>query len=230
MDDAVTITSPAELVALVPHMLGFRPDESMVCLPFGNAPVARVDLPTSESDVPTLVSTLADVYGRFSGAPMALVAFSDDPHRALQAMGPLVDALGAGRQLGPVLWVRGDEFTDLTTVTRGRVDPEVVNRLGAEFVVRGAVAPKSSRDELVAELHSDPITIEAMLPEATRRSESLNSSDRLRDCGWVQHRVQQFVVDRRYLDDADATACWVTSPTMGSAVDRMAQQPIGLGP
>lgn len=52
MDDAVTVSSPGELVGLVPHVLGFRPTESMGCVPFGNAPVAQVDLPTWESDVP----------------------------------------------------------------------------------------------------------------------------------------------------------------------------------
>jgi len=205
MDDAVTVTSPGELVALVPHLLGFRPAESMVCLAFGNAPVARVDLPTSESDIPAFVSALAEVYGRLSGTPMALVAFSEDPHRALQALGPLVDRLGQGRQLGPVLWVKGDEFTELNTVTRGRVDPEVAMRMGAEFVFRGAVAPKASRDDLAAELHGDPTNIEAMVPDATRRFESLELSDRVRECGWVQGRLQQFLGDRRDLDDADAT-------------------------
>ena len=110
---------------------------------------------------------------------MALVAFSDDPHRALQAMAPLVDALGTGRQLGPVLWVRGDEWTDLTTVTRGRVSRGTVSLMGAEFAVRGRVMPRSSREEPAAE-PGDAVAIQAVLPEATRRFDSLGAAERPR--------------------------------------------------
>ena len=68
MDDAVhKATSPGELAALVPHLLGFRPAESMVCLAFGNAPVARVDLPTSESDIPAFVSAWPRSTARSAG-------------------------------------------------------------------------------------------------------------------------------------------------------------------
>ena len=143
MDDAVTVTSPGELVALVPHLLGFRPAESMVCLAFGNAPVARVDLPTSESDIPDFVSALAEVYGRLSGTPMALVAFSEDPRRALQALGPLVDRLGQGRQLGPVLWVRA---MSSPSSTRSLGDASTLkSRCDASFVAVGRprTAPSS---------------------------------------------------------------------------------------
>ena len=100
-------------------------------------------------------------------------------------MAPLVDALGTGRQLGPVLWVRGDEWTDLTTVTRGRVSPGTVSLMGAEFAVRGRVMPTSSREELAA----DELA-QAVLPEATRRFDSLGEADRGHDCAWVQERVQ----------------------------------------
>ena len=47
----LSIHSPDELIAVIPHMLGFQPEESIVFLPMGSdLPVARVDIPTTARD------------------------------------------------------------------------------------------------------------------------------------------------------------------------------------
>ena len=144
MDDAVTVSSPGELVGLVPHVLGFRPAESMVCVPFGNAPVAQVHLPTWESDVPlgelTWPTSMAgSAVRRWRWLPSATT--HTEPCRQWSLSSTRSAPAGS---FGPVLWVRGDEWTDLTTVTRGRVSPGTVSLMGAEFAVRGRVMPTSS--------------------------------------------------------------------------------------
>ena len=47
----LSIHSPDELIAVIPHLLGFKPEESIVFLPMrSDLPVARVDLPTTARD------------------------------------------------------------------------------------------------------------------------------------------------------------------------------------
>lgn len=44
----LSIHSPDELIAVIPHMLGFKPGESIVFVPMrSDLPVARMDIPTS---------------------------------------------------------------------------------------------------------------------------------------------------------------------------------------
>ncbi len=47
----LSIHSPDELIAALPHLLGFRPEESLVFVPLSSdLPVARVDPPTTPED------------------------------------------------------------------------------------------------------------------------------------------------------------------------------------
>ena len=50
----LSIHSPDELIAVIPHLLGFKPEESIVFLPMrSDLPVARVDLPTTARPYPS---------------------------------------------------------------------------------------------------------------------------------------------------------------------------------
>jgi hypothetical protein len=73
--------SPVDLVALVPLVLGFHPDDSAVLLTFG-APGgsfhARVDLPVSASGQGETADALAAAVARNQAAQAALVLYSDD--------------------------------------------------------------------------------------------------------------------------------------------------------
>lgn len=47
----VSIQSPDELVAALPNLLGFKPEESIALVPIsGDLPTIRVDLPTTPRD------------------------------------------------------------------------------------------------------------------------------------------------------------------------------------
>jgi hypothetical protein len=51
VDPVLVVRTPEELLAAVPHMLGFNPQESIVVVPVTRGlPVARVDLPRNEED------------------------------------------------------------------------------------------------------------------------------------------------------------------------------------
>ncbi|OLT14746.1 hypothetical protein BJF80_12290 [Serinicoccus sp. CUA-874] len=66
---ALSVHSPDELIAVIPHLLGFKPEESIVFLPMrSDLPVARVDLPTQ--GLP-----------RTRGSPSAVASLSQSLHQ-----------------------------------------------------------------------------------------------------------------------------------------------------
>ncbi|MCA9241436.1 MAG: DUF4192 family protein, partial [Planctomycetales bacterium] len=77
----LSISSPDELVAAIPHMLGFKPQDSVVFLPMGSElPVARVDLPTTARDRDVVWHSISDAYGRYAkpGSSIAIVCLTSD--------------------------------------------------------------------------------------------------------------------------------------------------------
>lgn len=106
----VRVTGPVGLVAAVPSLLGFHPDESLVllCLSGGPrrrvGPVARVDLPRGRAK--GLVSMLVD-HARRHAEEVAVVLYTETGRRP-----PVVDELigqlhAAGIPIMEVLAVRG---------------------------------------------------------------------------------------------------------------------------
>ena len=62
---AVNVKGVDELIAVIPHLLGFQPTESMVVVPLSpGPPVARIDLPTSAQDRQDASQVLLDAYLR----------------------------------------------------------------------------------------------------------------------------------------------------------------------
>ena len=77
----LSIQNPDELVAVIPHLLGFKPEESIVFLPMGSdLPVARVDLPTTPREREGVWRSIRDAYGRYSqpGSSLAIVCLTAD--------------------------------------------------------------------------------------------------------------------------------------------------------
>ena len=67
MDPVVAVRTPDELLAAVPHMLGFNPEESIVVVPVTRGlPLARVDLPRTAADWDEVTRNLRGPYGRYA--------------------------------------------------------------------------------------------------------------------------------------------------------------------
>lgn len=101
MTDAKTLRakSPADLLAMVPFVLGFHPEDSLVVLALGDAgrPFhARVDLPADPDDVADVTGHLADTAMRHGLRQVALVAYCDDQLLAEAAAAALADRLDDG--------------------------------------------------------------------------------------------------------------------------------------
>jgi hypothetical protein len=92
----IRATGPDDLLAMVPFLLGFHPERSLVLMTIGRArtPVhARQDLPDDLSEVPALVADLVTVARRSGLARAAVVAYSDDPARSDLVARALVEGL-----------------------------------------------------------------------------------------------------------------------------------------
>lgn len=207
MNDVLRVSSNDELIAFVPHALGFAP-QGMVCLAIGGGPIARVDIPELHEDLDGFIDVLTEVYlHRHRPRQIALIAYGDhEPtcRRALTALHTALTEGAGGPEVGPVLWVDGDRWTDLISGATGTVSYSARTRMDAEFTLLGRRAPAGTRDELAAALHGDSTAVAALLPEATARVRGSGPTALLNERQWVGARVDTFVRDRKHLSDQDA--------------------------
>ena len=116
MNNTLTIRSHDELIAYVPHLLGFqRIESSMVCLAIGGGPTARLDLPDSPEAMRQFLDQMSDVYlRRHPTRRVALIAFGEDGRACIEALSALGETLvdsDRGPDVGPMLWVNGEEVS-----------------------------------------------------------------------------------------------------------------------
>src|SRR5689334_2724517 len=80
------LTSPADLLAFVPYSLGFHPHDSVVLLsigPGGRTMTARADLTDDPEQARSAAVEVARAVALNDGREVLLVAYTDDPGRAL---------------------------------------------------------------------------------------------------------------------------------------------------
>ena len=76
MQTIIKTPGPASFLALVPHLIGMQPSESLVVIPFTGKRTAgglRVDLPSRSSDLKPLVNHVASLLGRLRGVDGVVV-------------------------------------------------------------------------------------------------------------------------------------------------------------
>lgn len=207
MANVLKISSHDELISYVPHMLGFQPESSMVCLAFGGGPTARMDLPDSPEAMGQFLDQLSHPYlHRYPTPRVALVAFGEDGIACLQALSALGETLVSsdrGPDVGPMLWVNGEEWFDVLEGTSGTVDPGARTRIDAEFAVMGRVMPTGRREDLAAALRGDPTGVAKHLPAAQARVLHMDGAARRAEAEWLGTRLDEFLGNRRYLSDVD---------------------------
>lgn len=205
---SLAINSHGDLVAYVPNMLSFHPDNSMVCLSLDGGPSCRVDLPESPEDMSEFLDSLCDIYlRRHPARQVALLAFGQSGPDCLEALGALAEALsrhGRGPNLAAMLWVNGDEYFDVLEGTPGTVDPSSRLRMAAEFVARGKEQPTGRRSDLAAALQGDPAPVAVLLPRAAKRMALMDIAELHAETEWFATRLEVFLADRKPLSDAEA--------------------------
>lgn len=202
----LVVKSPDELLAAVPHVLGFRPEESLVIVPSGGGglPVARVDLPTTAEERDLVADLLLTAYGRLGGPGVSVGVVSQRRpacRRPRQpASGP---AAGAGRDRHRVrLWADGEHWMEFTSGATGLQTREAADRVAVRQCWLGQSSPHRAGARWPS-LSSVTVTrfVHCSRPPSARRTHSLIPS--AAGLGWSQ-RVEWFHDDPTRLTDTDA--------------------------
>jgi hypothetical protein len=198
-------SGPADLLALVPTLLGFHPEESLVLVTVGaaDAPVhARIDLPTTQAQRTEVGSHLTAVALRSGVRRAAVVAYGRDPDRCTAAGTALADRL-LDESIEVVCGVRADGHRWWLLGRPGPGEPYdlAAHPLTTRAVVEGAVV-LASRTELARSLvghdGEEAARIAVLAADAGRVDPSGDVDQR-----WVGARVRRFLRDGRRLDTVE---------------------------
>ena len=173
----LTARSPEDLLALVPIVLGFVPQDSVVMLTFGAQRTfhARVDLPVREAEVAEVVQALLEPARRHLVRRVVFLLYAVDARAARTVARPLVDAFEeAGVEVIDVLRADGDRWFTVLGRRRGvplcGVAYDVsAHPFAAEAVLDGRVT-HASREGLADTLRPDPDRVAAVDAALAARS------------------------------------------------------------
>ncbi len=230
MTDAKTLRAknPGDLLALVPYVLGFHPEDSVVVLTLGDAKRpfhARMDLPADPAQVPELVDYLTDVAVRHGLRRVVVVVYCSDEQLAEAAGVPLTERLESqGLSVPVAIRADGERWYCLAGCEHGcppQGTPYDVSThpFTAEAVVDGRVT-YGSREELRDSLvGTDPDEVDAVcrtadaalvrFQAATRHPGDPVPAEQARsylvaEGHWVAQRVRAFLADGVRLTAEDA--------------------------
>jgi Domain of unknown function (DUF4192) len=208
----VRASGPADLLALVPSLLGFHPDESVVVLTLGDArhPFhARVDLPREHVAIEQLAGYLAEVASRHGVTRLAAVLYTRDVRVADAVARGLDHRLDrAGVDLVCVVRADGERWWAFDGREDSPGTPYDVGShpLMARAVVEGTVV-LGSREELADSLVGDPAEADRVGRLAAARHPPRGRAPTrrhlVREGHWVRGRVCRFLDDGQPLDAAD---------------------------
>lgn len=201
----LSIHSPDELIAALPHLLGFKPEESLIFVPLGpDLPLARADIPSNARDRDEVWTSIGGVFQRHvpSGSRMAVVCITGDRDHAdhlSQDFAHRLASLGIDTPLR--LWADDTHYCDFTTGEAGLQTDAARTRIAATTVLMGRATPVASRGTLGASLVGDREPVAALLPDT--RATAAGSSPRA-EARWATRRLHTFHHDGIRLNDADA--------------------------
>lgn len=202
---SVRIRSEADVLALVPHALGFHPEESLVLTalpPDGRAFHARVDLPERPDDLPLVVETLVEPAARHDARQALVVAYSDDACLAQVAAGCLVGRL-AEAGVRTVLAIRADGQRWFP-LGPGPDDPRAADGvpydvsthvLTTQAVLEGRVTYRSREDLADSLVPHDPEVVEGVAAHAATLPGLRDASEPVlrAEGAWLVAQVRAFL-------------------------------------
>lgn len=189
----VSVRTPEELVVLIPHLLGFHPNESLVLVPLApGLPVARVDIPPSARDREQVWDSIGDVYARCAQptSKVAIVTFTADSRggdRLSQDFALRLADVGVSAPMR--LGASDSGWIDFDTQTSGPLTATTRDRIAASMVIDGKPLPAASRTSLADSLVGDRQPIADLLP---RERERAASSSMRTETGFALRLLQGF--------------------------------------
>ncbi len=241
-----TARRPEDLLALVPYLLGFHPEDSLVLLTFGASAAsfhARVDLPI-DSGSQREAARLLGLAARNNAVEKAVVVFYSDDAAASQAQAEgLLATLGdAGVEVIDVLRADGERYFRVGCDDEAGTAYDLTSHaFTAECVLAGQRA-HCSREELAGSLVGvDEADASAVEHAARQFSDSLGPACRdstaaevlstLHEHGrWLQRRIQTFSEDQLPPSPVDAGKMLVLAalvPTSDAAWAQMSRPTAG---
>ena len=199
----LTARNPEDVLAMVPVVLGFVPEESLVVLTFGapHAFHARVDLPTEARDLPGLVSALLEPAVRHGVRRVLLVAYTRDVPLAERVTAG-VRAAFEGRSIEVLGRIAADgrRWWQLPRPPREPGVPYDVSAhpFAAEAVVRGLVT-HGSRADLSATLAPDPAAVVRVEKALAAGPRSVPPGQRVAEPAWAAALVRRCAASRTTL-------------------------------
>jgi hypothetical protein len=136
------VVQPAdELLAAMPRVLGFKPEESIILISFGcGLPITRVDFPTSARDRDEVWDAIGDVYARHArpGARIGIVCITEDRRNAelaSQHLATRLETIGIATHLR--LWADGERWREFNTGATGLQTQATAERIAGKIVLTG---------------------------------------------------------------------------------------------
>jgi hypothetical protein len=213
----LVVQSPDELIAAMPHVLGFKPAESLILVPLGpGLPITRVDLPRTARDRGKVWDALRGPYTQHArpGARVVVVCVTEDRRSAELASQQLANQLETvGITTHLRLWANGERWQEFTSGETGLQTQAAADRIAAETVLSGALQPAASRESLAASLNGDRAPIADALP-AARMAAAASKPGAER--GWALDRLEQFHTDGNRLSDVDGARMLVALETIST--------------
>jgi uncharacterized protein DUF4192 len=192
----LTARTPDDLLAMVPVVLGFVPEDSLVMLTFGAGRTfhARVDLPPSLHDVDQVIEALLEPAVRHRVERVVFLAYSGDVAWAGEVTGRVrkafrrrgIGVIGRIAADGSRWWALPEETGDPGTPYDVSAHP-----FAAQAVLHGLVTHRS-RDELSATLAPDPGAVAAVERALSTRPELLDEHA-VAEAAWAAAFVRRCV-------------------------------------
>ena len=203
---AIVVRTPDELLAAMPHMLGFNPNDDLVLVPVSRGlPMARVDLPRTGRDRDQVMRSLSGPYGRNArpGAMVALVCVTDDGRSAELTSRHVAAGLEEVGVAVPLrIWASDERWMEFNSGDAGIRSPDTASRISAETVMAGRARPSASREALSESLVGDRVPVARLLPAARAVAQASNPVAERR---WALARLKRFHADGNRLSDHDVT-------------------------
>jgi len=223
----ITAKSPADVLALIPYLLGFHPDDSVVLLTLGgdidNRFHARVDIPRDPADIPEVIGLLADPVRQHGPGRVFVAVYSDDELLAERLSDQLHAALEeAGATVAGAIRADGERWFDLTGCSgpccpaEGTPYDVSSHPITAQAILDGQVA-LGSRRELAESLVGTDLTALAAVETAADGylARALGSARHplgppvpggarahlLQEGLWVRDRLRRYLADGTPLSD-----------------------------
>lgn len=209
MSKRVVLTGSADIVATIPHLLGARPENSVVVLPIGGGqprPTVRIDIPEAAAGNAGVAKALANAFAPHAGGDVAVVAFADQ----IEAAGAICEA--TTRALEPDTTVVAQIATQSDTWVRlddpqwGTISEADRDRVAVAFIAAGNRQPYQSLDQLRASFAPKGEDLSAAVAAATGLSETdvRWAPTKAAEEHWMTHVIEGFVANGRPLAAPDA--------------------------